>query len=98
MVHAKAPLSKLAGVMQVMPQSLYAAHVDEINKHSLRRQPARAGDDPGNRSQVSRITGRLLVRASGTEPLIRVMIEGPDQREIDADVYRLSKLIEKELA
>ena len=42
-------------------------------------------------------TGRLLVRASGTEPLVRVMIEGPYQREIDADVFRLAKLIEKEL-
>ena len=97
MVHAKAPLSKLAGVMQVMPQSLYAAHVDEINKHSY-------ADNPRVQEMIREIEakykdrGRLLVRASGTEPLIRVMIEGPDQREIDADVYRLSKLIEKELA
>ena len=42
--------------------------------------------------------GRLVIRASGTEPLVRVMIEGPDQREMDKDVYSLSKLIEKELA
>jgi phosphoglucosamine mutase len=42
--------------------------------------------------------GRLVIRASGTEPCVRVMIEGPDQRELDTDVYALSKLIEKELA
>ena len=41
--------------------------------------------------------GRLVVRASGTEPRVRVMIEGPDQREMDRDVYALSKLIEHEL-
>ena len=41
--------------------------------------------------------GRLVIRASGTEPRVRVMIEGPDQREMDRDVYTLSKLIEKEL-
>jgi hypothetical protein len=32
------------------------------------------------------------------DTLVRVMIEGPDQREMDRDVYALSKLIEKELA
>ena len=41
--------------------------------------------------------GRVLVRASGTEPLVRVMIEGPDQHEMDQDVYNLAKLIEKKL-
>ena len=41
--------------------------------------------------------GRVLVRASGTEPLVRVMIEGPDQHEMDQDVYTLAKLIEKKL-
>ena len=41
--------------------------------------------------------GRVLVRASGTEPLVRVMIEGPDQHEMDQDVYALAKLIEKKL-
>ena len=41
--------------------------------------------------------GRLVVRASGTEPRVRVMIEGPEQREMDRDVYALSKLIEHEL-
>ena len=39
----------------------------------------------------------MLVRASGTEPLVRVMIEGPDQHEMDQDVYTLAKLIEKKL-
>ena len=39
----------------------------------------------------------MLVRASGTEPIVRVMIEGPDQHEMDQDVYDLAKLIERRL-
>ena len=38
-----------------------------------------------------------MIRASGTEPRVRVMIEGPNQREIEHDVFALSKLIEREL-
>ena len=35
------------------------------------------------------------VRPSGTEPLVRVMIEGKDQKVIDADAQKLAMLIEK---
>jgi phosphoglucosamine mutase len=35
-------------------------------------------------------SGRLLVRYSGTEPLLRVMIEGKDQAEIDAWAHELA--------
>ena len=41
--------------------------------------------------------GRVLVRASGTEPLIRVMVEAPDQGECDAVTARLVELVEAEL-
>ena len=96
MVDSRASLSRLAGVMQTMPQSQFAAHVDDAKKY----------DYDKNKTILAQIAelekkykekGRLVVRASGTEPLVRVMIEGPDQREMDKDVYALSKLIEKEL-
>lgn len=41
--------------------------------------------------------GRLLVRPSGTEPMVRVMAEGPDAGELEAVVSRLVALIEKNL-
>ena len=41
---------------------------------------------------------RIAIDAMGGDEGVRVMIEGPDQREMDKDVYSLSKLIEKELA
>ena len=97
MVHAKTTLSQLAGVMQVMPQSLFAAYVDDAKKHTF-------ADNPRVKRMMDELEvkykdiGRVLIRASGTEPLVRVMIEGPDQREIENDVFRMAKLIEKELA
>ncbi|NLV58585.1 MAG: phosphoglucosamine mutase [Clostridiales bacterium] len=97
MVSAQQPLSRLSSVMQMMPQSQYAAHVDDRKKY-----------DYDKNDKILRLIaemekkyedrGRLVIRASGTEPCVRVMIEGPDQRELDTDVYALSKLIEKELA
>ncbi len=39
--------------------------------------------------------GRTLIRASGTEPLIRVMLEGDDVQEIDSYALKIAKAIEK---
>jgi phosphoglucosamine mutase len=39
--------------------------------------------------------GRVLVRASGTEPLVRVMVEAPTDEETDAVCERLSTLVER---
>ena len=37
--------------------------------------------------------GRVLIRPSGTEPLVRVMIEGKNQNEINQDAKELANLI-----
>ena len=39
--------------------------------------------------------GRVLIRPSGTEPLVRVMIEGRNQEEIDKAAHELAELITK---
>ena len=39
--------------------------------------------------------GRVLIRPSGTEPVVRVMIEGQDKNVIEAEATKLCKLIEK---
>ena len=41
-------------------------------------------------------SGRILVRASGTEPLIRVMAEGPDQQQLDVICHRIAAVVKKE--
>jgi phosphoglucosamine mutase len=42
--------------------------------------------------------GRVLVRPSGTEPLVRVMVEAPTDDEADSVCARLVALVERELA
>jgi phosphoglucosamine mutase len=42
--------------------------------------------------------GRVLVRPSGTEPLVRVMVEAPTDEEADATCARLVALVQRELA
>jgi phosphoglucosamine mutase len=41
--------------------------------------------------------GRVLVRASGTEPLVRVMVEAPDEKECEAICNRLVEIVQREL-
>ena len=41
--------------------------------------------------------GRVLIRPSGTESLVRVMIEGNDQKILDKEARKLAKLIEEKL-
>ena len=41
--------------------------------------------------------GRVLVRPSGTEPLVRVMVEAPDEAECEAICKRLVQLVQREL-
>ena len=97
MVESHLPLSRLAGVMQTMPQSQFAAHVNDARKYEF-DQNVKIKARIAELEEKYRENGRLVIRASGTEPLVRVMIEGPDQREMDKDVYAIAKLIEKELA
>ena len=42
--------------------------------------------------------GRLLIRPSGTEHLVRIMIEGENQAAIEADARALAEIMERELA
>jgi phosphoglucosamine mutase len=42
-------------------------------------------------------TGRVLVRSSGTEPLVRVMVEAPDEQDCEAVCTRVVELVKREL-
>ena len=79
MVDSGRELSALAGELVTYPQVLVNVRVKEKRAHDS--VPAvKAITD----AVETRLTGagRLLIRYSGTEPLLRIMIEGKDQREI----------------
>ena len=95
-VESKQSLSRLARIMEVLPQALYGAHVSDARKYDYDKdETILAAIAVLEKKYEGR--GRVLVRASGTEPIVRVMIEGPDQHEMDQDVYDLAKLIERRL-
>ena len=87
------PLSELASIMEVLPQALVNAKVPNHKKESYMEYPEVA-------SAIAALTekfageGRVLIRPSGTEPLVRVMIEGKDQKMIQEEAQKLADLIQ----
>ena len=89
-------LSELASVMTVLPQALVNARVSNRKKEYYMDNAniAKAIKDLEKRFAGS---GRVLIRPSGTEPLVRVMIEGNDQQFIEKEAKELAKLIEENI-
>jgi phosphoglucosamine mutase len=87
------PLSELTRMPQV-PQLL----VNVTTPHK-----DRFAEDDAIRAAIAEVEdalhgrGRLLVRPSGTEPMVRVMAEGPDEAELHEVVGRLVRVIEERL-
>jgi phosphoglucosamine mutase len=87
-------LSTLAKVMKSFPQVLVNVKVPE--RRPLEDFPAvgRAVKDAEKKLGES---GRVLVRWSGTEPKVRVMIEGRRKRQITAMAGQIAQVIEESL-
>ena len=90
-------LSELATIMEVLPQALVNAKVPNDKKHSYMEYPEIANAIKALDDKFAG-EGRVLIRPSGTEPLVRVMIEGKNQAEIDEDAKALADLITKTFA
>ncbi|RUM36592.1 MAG: phosphoglucosamine mutase [Desulfobulbus sp.] len=92
MIKKKQPLSELANIMTTYPQVLENVRMstkiapEQINGFSKALQAAE--QQLGKR-------GRILVRPSGTEPVIRVMAEGEDGKEISTIALELCEIIRK---
>ena len=93
MSDTKKPLSELAKVMTVMPQALINAKVPNHKKDRYMEYPeiAKAIDELNRKFDGE---GRVLIRPSGTEPKVRVMIEGKDQEMIEKEARKLADLIQ----
>ena len=89
-------ISELASEMQVYPQVLINVRVSNFGKARLDKDKEvqlairEASEELGD-------TGRVLVRVSGTEPLVRVMLEGEDYNQIKSLAESIAKVIEERL-
>lgn len=89
------PLSELAEVMTTYPQVLHnvdVAHRELLSGSSAIAEAVRAAE-----AELDN-TGRVLVRASGTEPLVRVMVEAADLRQARSIADKLAAVVKSELA
>ncbi len=94
MVDTKKKLSELASVMEIYPQALVNAKVPNHKKEHY-MEYAEIEEAIQKLEQKFHGEGRVLIRPSGTEPLVRVMIEGKNQQEIDHEARNLADLITK---
>lgn len=86
-------LSELAGIMEVLPQALINAKVANHKKEKYMEYPVIA-EAIRKLEEKFAGEGRVLIRPSGTEPLVRVMIEGKDQQVIHQEAEKLAGLIQ----
>ncbi len=90
------PLSELASVMEVLPQALVNAKVPNHKKESFLEYQEIA-DAIACVEKKFNGEGRVLIRPSGTEPLVRVMIEGKEQSVIEEEAKKLAELITRSM-
>ena len=89
-------LGELKQIMDVYPQVLVNAHVKNENKHAY-LEDLEIQDAINKLERQFKDEGRILIRPSGTEPLVRVMIEGKDQKVMEQAAKNLATLIESRL-
>ncbi|MBS3907579.1 MAG: phosphoglucosamine mutase [Syntrophaceae bacterium] len=88
-------LDELARVMEPLPQVLYNVEVRE--KKDLSAIPEIEQKIRSIERSLEN-SGRLLIRYSGTEPLLRIMVEGEDEKKLHEVARELVELVKKHLA
>jgi phosphoglucosamine mutase len=89
-----ATLDEITSGLQIYPQKLVNIRVRE--KKALTEVPAVAREIRAVEQEFAG-AGRVLVRFSGTEPLARVMVEGPDLEQVERFTTRIAEAIRREI-
>jgi phosphoglucosamine mutase len=95
LVQSGKSLSELAGVVHVYPQVL--VNVREVNHESWQQSEAVLDAIRATESALAN-RGRVLVRASGTEAMVRVMVEAETEAEAESHSARIVAVIRRELS
>ncbi len=85
--------SEVASIIKIYPQVLVNAKVDEDKKYNYEKNEKIKTEIEKLEKEFAG-NGRVLIRPSGTEPLVRVMIEGENQEYITKRANEIAKLIE----
>ena len=96
MAHTNKSLKELKNIMEKYPQVMINVEATKEQKE-LYKTNEKIKDEINNIENTLKEDGRVLVRPSGTENLIRVMIEGKDKDTINKYCKELASFIEKEL-
>ena len=88
------PASELADEIVIYPQVLVNARINNDYKKTYAKDPE---VEEAIRTAEEKMagSGRVLIRPSGTEPLVRVMLEGSDAEQIKELAQELADLIER---
>ena len=89
------PLSELADVMRKLPQVM--VNVPGVDKSRVASSMEIADAVTTAETELGG-TGRVLLRPSGTEPLVRVMVEAESQEQADTIAHRLAEVVSSALA
>lgn len=87
-------LSELTSIMTELPQVLVNAKVPN-NMKDIHIKDEAIAEQIRKMEEHLNGSGRVLIRPSGTEPLVRVMLEGKDKKEIENMAIALAKKIEE---
>jgi len=94
MKHTGKSMSKLSDLMKDMPQVLKNVHVNPEKKKNV-KEFAEVSDIISEVEKKMCDAGRVIIRPSGTEPLVRVMIEGENIEVITSYANEIAEVIEK---
>lgn len=89
-------MSEMSSFVKILPQVLVNAQISNENKNTYMQDEVIADAIAEIESKFEG-NGRVLIRPSGTEPLVRVMIEGADLDILKEEAESLAKLIEQRL-
>ena len=95
MLEKQKSASELCNIIKIYPQVLINAKVASDKKEAY-KEDAKIQEQIANLEKEFLGNGRVLIRPSGTEPLVRVMIEGENQEYIRKKAEDLAKLIENQ--
>ena len=95
-LESKKTASELGDKIKLYPQVLVNAKVSNDKKYDYDK-------DSSIKEEIQKLerefagNGRVLIRPSGTEPLVRVMIEGENQTYINQKAHEIANLLEEKL-